>query len=55
MDDTCPTSRASMFGGGREESVSREETFADLTFIFRAMFYHPDLGVIAPEAQASVA
>jgi AcrR family transcriptional regulator len=39
----------------KEESVSREETFADLTFIFRAMFYHPDLGVIAPEARASVA
>jgi hypothetical protein len=39
----------------KEDADSREEVFADLTYIFRSLYYHPDLGRVPPTPQTTVA
>ncbi len=39
----------------KEEAGSREHVFEDLTYIFRSLYYHPDLGRVPPPRAATEA
>lgn len=39
----------------KEEAGSREHVFEDLTYIFRSLYYHPDLGRVPPTRGATEA